>query len=126
MVLAVLAGNQQEELELGAGVIVVAELFGFAQDAHQDVTWIAVEGLAIRCEDAADAAGGGILAAFPGDELEGADVRHEVHVGLGDAGEALDRGAVEPGAMLDRVGELVNRDSDTLYGAGDVGELQVN
>ncbi len=45
---------------------------------------------------------------------------------LGDPGEALDRRAVEPGPVLDRALELVDRDRDGLDVADDVGELELD
>ena len=45
---------------------------------------------------------------------------------LGDPGEALDRRAVEPGPVLDRALELVDRDRDRLDVADDVGELELD
>jgi hypothetical protein len=41
-------------------------------------------------------------------------------------GEALDRGAVEPGAVANRALELVDRDRHRLDDAHDVGELELD
>jgi hypothetical protein len=66
------------------------------------------------------------VAGLPGDLGEGVHVRLQVLVALGDAGEALDRAAVEPRPVLDRIGQLVERDGDALDGADDVGELELD
>ena len=57
---------------------------------------------------------------------EGREVRHQEHVGLGDAGEAGDRGAVDPLAAFDRRARRLGRDRHALDDAHDVGELEVD
>ena len=63
---------------------------------------------------------------LPGDLREGVHVRRQPLVALGDAGEALDRGAIEPGPVLERLLEPVERDGDALDDAEQVGELQLD
>src|SRR4029079_2932848 len=67
-----------------------------------------------------------VVAAFPGDDAEGFEVRIEEHVAFVNAREALDTRAVEPQTVVDRVAELVERDMDVLDDAHDVGELQAD
>ena len=126
---------QQEELELRPGVEDVALLSRTLQLALQDAARIAGERIAVRREDVADdarAAGVQPLLAvrpdpgLPGDGVERVEVGHEEHVGLGDAGEALDARAVEPLAVLDRLLQLVHRHLDRLHLADDVGELEAD
>ena len=64
--------------------------------------------------------------ALPGDDGEGGEVRHQEHVRFGDAGEAGDRGAVDPLPAVDDVLEDRGRDRHALDDAHDVGELQVD
>ena len=114
--LAVVVAPEEEELELGAHVDDVAELLGALDLPAQDEPRVADERLAARREDVADHPGGAAraVAALPRDLREGAHVRHQVLVALGDPGEALDRRPVEPGPVLHRALELVDRDRDGL------------
>ena len=123
-----LVAAEEEELQLGAHVHDVAELPGALHLAAEDVAGVAGEGLAARREDVADDAGGAAraVAGLPGDLGEGRHVRHEVLVGLGDPGEALDRRPVEPGPVPDRVLHPVDRDRHGLDDPQDVGELQLD
>ena len=125
---AVLGAPEQEELELRAGVDDVAELAGPLDLAAQDVARVAGERLAPGREHVTDDARGAArpAARLPGDLVEGVHVRRQVLVGLGDPGEALDGGAVEPGAVADRVLEPVDRDRDGLDDAQDVRELELD
>ncbi len=123
-----LVAAEQEELQLGAHVHDVAELPGPLDLAAEDVARVADERLAARREDVADDAGRAArpVAGLPGDLGEGAHVRHEVLVGLGDPGEPLDRRPVEPGPVPDGAFHLVDRDRHGLDDAEDVGELELD
>ena len=66
------------------------------------------------------------MAGLPGDLREGVHVRLQPLVALGDAREALDGAAVEPGAVLERALQLVERDRDALDDAHDVRELELD
>ena len=133
---AVLITPEEEELELGAGVPDVAQLAGPLDLLLQHEARVAHEGVAAGGHDVADDARGAAaakrtaaqrpVARLPGDLGERVHVRLEPLVALGDAREALDRAAVEPGAVLDRAGELVQRDRDALDDAQDVGELELH
>ena len=68
----------------------------------------------------------GAVAGLPGDLGEGVHVRPQPLVALGDAGETLDRAPVEPGPVLDRTLELVERDGHRLDDAEDIGELELH
>ena len=87
---------------------------------------IAGEGIAVRIEDPADHAGGRVFARLPGDDREGREIGHQVHVGFGDAGESGDRGAVDPLAAFDDVLEDAGRNRDALDDAHDIGELEID
>jgi hypothetical protein len=100
--------------------------FGLAQGAPQDVARVPGERLALRCVDVADQLGGGVRPALPGDDGKGGQVRIEVHVALGDAGEALDRTAVEPFAVVDAVLQLVHGDGDALDQPDHVRKLEAD
>ena len=122
------AAPEQEELELRAGVDDVAQLLRPLDLAAEDAARVADERLARGREHVADHAG---RAARPGSLLprdlgEGRHVGHQVLVALGDPGEALDRRPVEPGPVLDRALELVDRDRHRLDVADDVGELELD
>ncbi len=121
-----LAGYQQEKLEFRAGVVIKPKLSGLVQHSHQHLAGVALELLAVGSEDLADHARRRVLAAFPGNDLEGRDVWFQVHVRFGDAGKALDRRSVEPGPMLDGIGELVDGNGDAFHRSGDVGELEID
>src|SRR5262249_37332303 len=60
----------------------------------------------------------------PGVDGEGIEIRNEVHVGLFDPSEPLDRGTVELNLAVERLDELRARQFDVLDDAEDVGELQ--
>src|SRR5690606_21633508 len=56
----------------------------------------------------------------------GIEVGHEVHIALGDAGEPLDGGAIEPHAGVEAFGQFRLRARDALDDARDIGEPQVD
>ena len=90
---AVVRAPEEEELEFGAGVHDVAELLCALHLPAKDPPRIAHERLASRREYVADHAcrtsrTGTLL---PRDLGEGAHIRHQVLIRLGDPGEALDR-----------------------------------
>ena len=66
-----------------------------------------------------------VIAAFPRHDGERRRVRVEVHIALGDPRKALNGAAVEPGAVIERIGQAMGRDSHALDNAYDVGELEV-
>jgi hypothetical protein len=121
---AVVGAAEQEELQLRPHVHDVAQLLRPLHLAAEDEARVAGKRLAAWREHVADHPGG--LALRPRDLGEGPHVRHEVLVALGDPGEALDRRAVEPGAVADRALELVDRDRHRLDDAHDVGELELD
>jgi hypothetical protein len=125
---AVLSPPEQEELELGAGVHDEAELLGPLDLAAQDAARIADERLPVRREHVADDARRAARPRprLPRDLGERIHVWHQVLIGLRDPREALDRGAVEPGPVLDRALELVDRDRHRFDVADDVGELELD
>ena len=134
--LAVVVAAEEEELELGPGVPLVAQLGGALELALEDEAGVARERVAGRGHHVADDAGRAAAAEragteramtrLPGDLREGVHVRAQPLVALGDPGEALDRAAVEPGAVLDGALELVERDGDRLHDAQDVRELELH
>ena len=85
----------------------------------------AQDGRAVGQQDVAEHPGA--LAADPAlerEHLERGRVRHRDHVGLVDPGEALDRRAVEPDALLEGRLQLGRRHRDALERAQHVGEPQ--
>ena len=131
---AVRGAPQEEELQLGSRVQDVAELLGLLELPTKHPARIAGERIAVGGEDITDdarRAGGqlapiGTDARLPGDGRKGRQVRHQEHVRLRNAGEALDAAAVEPLAVLDRLLELVHRYLDRFHLADDVSELQAD
>ncbi len=133
---AVLVASEEEELELGPGVPLVAQLGGTLELPLQDEARVTGERVTGRGHDVADDAGRPAaaqragteraMAGLPGDLREGVHVGAQPLVALGDPGEALDRAAVEPGAVLDGALELMQRDGDRLHDAQDVGELELD
>ena len=116
-----------EELQLRTGHVAEAHVLGELDLPPQDAARIARERFAVRRVDVADDFGGAVVvAALPGDDAEGFEVRVEEHVAFVNAREALDTRAVEPQTVVDRVAELVERDMDVLDDAHDVGELQAD
>src|SRR4029077_314572 len=86
---------------------------------------VAREGRTVRIGDVADDArrlAGAALA--PRQHLERARVGMEVHVGLLDALEPADRGAVEHQLVVERLLELGGGNRDVLQLAIELGELQ--
>ena len=116
---------EEEELQLRADQKVETQLLGAVELAAQDETRVAAERIAVGREDIADDARGGQLH-LPGDRHEGVQVRHEVHVAFGDAGEAFDRAAVEPDTILNRTVPQLNRDRNLFDDAHDIAELQTH
>ena len=51
---------------------------------------------------------------------------HEVHIALGDAGEAFDRAAIEPDTVLDGAVPQLDRDRNLFDDAHDIAELQAH
>ena len=125
---AALAAAKQEELQLWPGVDDEPELPGAVHLATQDVAWVTDERLAIGREHVADDPGGAPRsgARLPRDLREGVHVRHQVLVGFGDPGEAFDGRAIEPGPVLDRSLQSMDRDRHGLDMADDVRELQLD
>ena len=102
-----------------------AALGGQRDDVLQRRARAAGERAAVGVGDVADQpADARAVGVGPGEDLEGREVRTQVHVRLFDADEAFDRRAVEHDLAVERVGELAVRDLDVLDHAEDVGELK--
>ena len=94
--------------------------------AAEDEARVTFEGGTVRVCDVAEHAGDAALGGAPGEDGEGRGVRHRHHVGLIDASEALDRGAVEADAFFEGLGQLLYGDGDALQGAEDVCEPEAD
>ena len=124
--LAVGADLEEEELQLRAHVHLVAELCGALHLATQHAARIAGKRLAVRQHHVADDARGtrAALRRQPRQHAPRVHVGAQQLIGFGDPREALDRRSVEPGAVLDRTGHLMDGDLHALHGAVDVHELR--
>src|SRR5918992_4253106 len=94
------------------------------ETAAQDIAWIAPERTTIGrvdvAEDTGDAPVGMVFSARH--DLERACVGTGEHVGFLNAGESLDRGAVEADSLVERLLELLGCDREALEKTEDVGE----
>ena len=115
---------EQEELHLRADSIFKAETLRVLHCAPEHAAGIALVRLAVRGRRPADQARGGLVT--PGQQLERRRVRDEIHVRLGRPGEGVDRRAVEPGPMGNRLGKLGRRDRNRLHPTDHIGELEVD
>ena len=116
---------QQEELDLGVGVEGEPHVGGLGQRPAQHVPRVGPGRRAVGQRDVAEHPRG--VAGLPlgrRHHLEGAGVGLGEHVGLVDAGEPLDRRAVEADALGERGLDLGRGHRDGLQVAGDVGEPQ--
>ena len=66
----------------------------------------------------------GAVGTGPGIDLKRAQIRHQQHVGLFDADEPLDRGAVEHDLPVEGLFELTSWHFHVLQNTHDVGELE--
>jgi hypothetical protein len=113
---------QQEELDLRVGVEGEPHVGALGEGALEHPARVGVRRRAVGHEDVAeDASGAGRLAA-PRQDLEGRRVRLGEHVGLVDAGEALDGRAVEAHALGEGAFELGWRDGDGFEETEHIGE----
>jgi len=118
------AGLEHEEFGFHARVHREAE-FGRASDQFlENSARVASEGFSVGGVDVADQPRDAALLITPGEDLEGAEVRREQHVGLLDPNESLDRGAVEHEIACQCLLELRSWNLDVLVYAEDVRELQ--
>ena len=123
--LAALAALEEKEFGLGPGAHREAALVGQRDHALERRSRTAGERRAVGVGDVADDAGHALRACVgPGEDLKGVQVGLEVHVGLFNPHEPLDRRAVEHDAAVERFGELAIGDLDVLDRAEDVDELQ--
>ena len=121
---AVGVAAEEEELRLRPRHEGVAERRSLVHLLLQGHARAAGEGRAVGVVDVADQPADLLPVVGPRVDGEGVPGRHEVHVGLLDAREPLDRGAVELDLAVERLRELGARDLDVLDDAEDVGELQ--
>ncbi len=125
--LAVVSSLEEEELQLRSGIERVAKL-GAARSSWRRSTARGSPGKSSPSGRYTQQITRAVVlgASLPGDDVEGGEIRHQVHVALGDARKAGDRRAVEPLPVLDDIREDFNRDRDHLDDAHDVGELEVD
>src|SRR5690606_14983513 len=88
--LALFATLEEEELQLGAGIVGVSQFRQFGDLIQQQATGIAREWLVIRAMYPTDDTGSGELATLPRDDRKGGEIGHQEHIGFGDAGEPGD------------------------------------
>ena len=118
---------EEEELGLRAGHHGVAQLLGLLDLPLERHARAARERRAVRQVDVADHAGDlGAVRVGPRIDPEGLVVGRQQHVRLLDAGEPLDRRAVEHDLAVQRLLELAARDLDVLDDSHDVRELQTH
>ena len=91
----------------------------------EDPARVAVERRAVRLEDVAEHPRHRLLG-LPRDHLEGGGVGERHHVGFLDAGEPVDRGAVEAHPSGEGALELLRGDRERLQEPEDVGEPEAN
>ena len=116
-------GLEVEVLDLGAGVEREALLAGPVEVALQhERADRRRTGSPERCWMSQNIRATGASSPRHGHDLEGVRVRHGEHVGLLDPAVALDRGAVEGHALLERTLELGRGDGEALERAEHVGE----
>ena len=113
---------EQEELDLGVGVEGEPEVGGLGERPLQHVPRVGHARGAVGEREVAEHPGRSGALAAPRQHLEGARVGLGEHVGLVDAGEALDDRAVEADPLGEGPLELGRCDGDGLQGAEHVGE----
>ena len=119
---------KQEEFKFWAHVHLVAELGGSLHLPAQHATWVSSKWFAVRQHHIADHPRGpcATLGWRPREDAPRAHVRAQQLIRLGNAGEALYGRAVEPGSVLNGARHLVDGNLDTLDGAVDVYELELD
>ena len=125
--LALVVGLEQEELRLGAHIEAVkAHGVGLLDHSLEHIPGVAHEGGAVGVVHVADEPGHLAVAGPPGEDAEALEVGIEVLVGLVDADEALDGGAVEHDLVVHRLLDLGGRDGHVLELSEDVGKLEAD
>ena len=110
-----LAVLEVEVLDLGADVHDVAGICRLLDHAAQHVARVAVELHASGRADVAEHAGNAVVFGPPRQDLERARIGKREHVGLGAAGKALDRAAVEAQPFRKCRIELARGDCEGLH-----------
>ena len=124
---ALVVGLEQEELGLGPHVEgVIPHVLGPLKDPLQGAAGIAHKGSAVGVVDIADQPGNLAVAGPPGENHEGVQIGIEILVGLVDADETLDGGAVEHNLVVDRLLDLGGGDGHVLQLTENVGELEAD
>ena len=116
----------QVELDLRVDVAGEAGLGDPGELALEHGARVGAGGLAVGREDIAEHAGHTVVPVPPRQHLEGGGVRSQEHVGLKDAGQALDRRSVEADALLEGALDLGRCDGHGLELSGDVSEPQAD
>ena len=116
----------QVELDLRVDVAGEAGLGDPGELALEHGARIGAGRLAVGREDIAEHAGHTVIPVPPRQHLEGGGIRRQKHVGLEDAGQALDGRSVEADALLEGALDLGRRDGHGLELSGDVSEPQAD
>ena len=123
---ALLVGVEQEKLALRSNVEHVPHLLRPLHGALQHIARVPDKGLLIHAVHVADQARHLALLRPPGEYLKGVQVGIQVHVGLVDPHKALDGGAVEHAAVVQRFLKLAGRDSHIFQHSEDIRKLQTD
>ncbi len=118
--------GEVEVLQLRPHVEHVAQVGRPLEVALQDVPRVPFEGGAVGLEDIAHHSRHPLLLGPPGEDDEGVGVGHRHHVALIDAGESLDRRAVESLPLPQRQLQFLDRDRKALQEPQDVREPETD
>ena len=123
---AVLEPLEVEVLRLRPEIERVPLLLDPLQRALQHMARVARIRASVGIQDVADQAADVLAVDLPGKHLEGARVGHGHEIALVDPREAFDGRAVDPDALVERLLEHAQGDSDALHLSQDVEEPEVN
>ncbi len=118
----VLMAFEEKEFQLRADLIDKTHFGGARQLALQYIARISLKRRTVGREDIAHDPRRRQVH-FPGDDGKGVQIRHQIHVALGDAGEALNGAAVKPDPLFNSIPPMTDGDGDLFGNAHDVRKL---